>query len=81
MISGWADLMVAGGVESMSRVQMGSTGGAWAQDPETSIATGFVPQGISADLVATVEGFSREDVDAFAVLSQKKAAAAQEAGA
>lgn len=80
VMSGWTDLMVAGGVEAMSRVPMGSTGGAWALDPETSISTGFVPQGISADLVATVEGFSREDVDAFALLSQKKAAAAQEAG-
>jgi len=80
VMSGWADLMVAGGVDSMSRVPMGSSGGAWAEDPETSITTGFVPQGISADLVATIEGFSREDVDAFGMKSQQKAAAAREAG-
>jgi len=80
VMCGWTDLMVAGGVESMSRVPMGSAGAAWAEDPETSIATGFVPQGISADLLATLEGFSREDVDAFGMNSQKKAAAAQEAG-
>jgi acetyl-CoA C-acetyltransferase len=65
--SGWEDLVVAGGVESMSRVPIGSDGGAWAQDPATSLATGFVPQGIGADLIATLEGFGRADVDAFAV--------------
>ena len=58
--------MLAGGVESMSRVPMGSDGGAWAMDPETSYSTGFVPQGIGADLIATLEGFTREDVDTFA---------------
>ena len=64
--SGWEDLVVAGGVESMSRVPIGSDGGAWAQDPETNSATAFVPQGIGADLIATLEGFTRDDVDAFA---------------
>ena len=78
--SGWEDLVVAGGVESMSRVPIGSDGGAWAQDPETNLATHFVPQGIGADLIATIEGFSRADVDAFALESQKRAAAARAAG-
>ncbi|WP_234262838.1 acetyl-CoA C-acetyltransferase [Hydrogenophaga sp. NFH-34] len=78
--SGWEDLVVAGGVESMSRVPIGSDGGAWAQDPETNSATLFVPQGIGADLIATLSGFSREDVDAFALESQKRAAAARAAG-
>jgi acetyl-CoA C-acetyltransferase len=78
--SGWEDLVVAGGVESMSRVPIGSDGGAWAQDPETNSATGFVPQGIGADLIATLEGFTREDVDAFAVQSQQRAARAREGG-
>ncbi|MEO7260348.1 MAG: acetyl-CoA C-acetyltransferase [Jatrophihabitantaceae bacterium] len=79
--SGWEDLLLAGGVESMSRVPMGSDGGAWATDPETSYATSFVPQGISADLIATIEGFSREDVDSLAADSQTKAAKAQANGA
>jgi acetyl-CoA C-acetyltransferase len=79
--SGWEDLLLAGGVESMSRVPMGSDGGAWAMDPETSYATSFVPQGISADLIATLEGFDREQVDAFAADSQTKAAKAQADGA
>jgi len=61
--SGWEDLVVAGGLESMSRVPIGSDGGAWAQDPETNSATAFVPQGIGADLIATMNGFSRHDVD------------------
>ncbi len=78
--SGWEDLVVAGGVESMSRVPMGSDGGAWIADPETNLQTGFVPQGIGADLLATLEEFSREDVDAFALASQQKAAAARAAG-
>src|ERR671927_555344 len=78
--SGWEDLVFAGGVESMSRVPMGSDGGAWAMDPETNFETAFVPQGVGADLIATVEGFSREDVDAFAVRSQERAAAARDAG-
>jgi len=75
--SGWEDLVVAGGVESMSRVPMGSDGGAWALDPETNLATSFVPQGIGADLIATLDGFSREMVDEFGVASHRKAAAAQ----
>src|SRR4051795_4217092 len=78
--SGWEDLVLAGGVESMSRVPMGSDGGAWAMDPETNYDTSFVPQGISADLIATVEEFSREDVDAYATRSQDRAAAAREEG-
>jgi acetyl-CoA C-acetyltransferase len=78
--SGWEDLLLAGGVESMSRVPMGSDGGAWAMDPETSYATSFVPQGISADLIATLEGFDREAVDSFALDSQTKAAKAQANG-
>ncbi|WP_137939305.1 acetyl-CoA C-acetyltransferase [Chitinivorax sp. B] len=78
--SGWEQLVVAGGVESMSRVPMGSDGGAWATDPQTNLDTYFVPQGIGADLIATLAGFSREQVDAFAVSSQHKAAAARAAG-
>src|SRR5512133_3165616 len=74
--SGMEDLVLAGGVESMSRVPMGSDGGAWAMDPDTSYTTGFVPQGIGADLIATLEGFTREDVDTFAVESQTRAAKA-----
>jgi acetyl-CoA C-acetyltransferase len=78
--SGWEDLVVAGGVESMSRVPMGSDGGAWMEDPETILETGFVPQGVGADLIATLEGFSREDVDAFALRSQQRAAHASSEG-
>jgi acetyl-CoA C-acetyltransferase len=78
--SGWDEKIVAGGVESMSRVPMGADGGAWAMDPETAYDTYFVPQGISADLIATTEGFSREDVDAYAVRSQQLAAAAWSGG-
>jgi acetyl-CoA C-acetyltransferase len=78
--SGWEDLVVAGGVESMSRVPIGSDGGAWAMDPETNSATAFVPQGIGADLIATLEGFSRHDVDAFALESQKRATHARANG-
>ncbi|MBN9329581.1 MAG: acetyl-CoA acetyltransferase [Comamonas sp. SCN 67-35] len=78
--SGWEDLVVAGGVESMSRVPLGSDGGAWAQDPATNMDTLFVPQGIGADLIATLDGFTRSDVDAFAVASQQRAAAARAAG-
>jgi acetyl-CoA C-acetyltransferase len=74
--SGWEDLVLTGGVESMSRVPMGSDGGAFAMDPETAYAARFVPQGISADLIATVEGFTRDDVDAYAVESQHRAAKA-----
>src|ERR671937_2649478 len=78
--SGWEDLVFAGGVESMSRVPMGSDGGAWALDPETNYDTSFVPQGISADLIATIEEFSRDDVDAYAAQSQERAATAQAEG-
>ncbi len=78
--SGWEDMVVAGGVESMSRVPIGSDGGAWAQDPETNAATGFVPQGIGADLIATLAGWDREAVDRFALTSQQRAAAAQADG-
>jgi acetyl-CoA C-acetyltransferase len=78
--SGFEDLVVAGGVESMSRVPMGSDGGAWMADPETNLAVNFVPQGVSADLIATLEGYSRADVDGFAVRSQEKAANARDKG-
>ncbi|MFC4272554.1 acetyl-CoA C-acetyltransferase [Sneathiella chungangensis] len=78
--SGWEDLVCAGGYESMSRVPMGSDGGPFAEDPETVLATGFVPQGIGADLIATIEGWSRDDVDEFAVRSQKLAAKARDSG-
>jgi len=78
--SGWEDLVVCGGVESMSRVPMGSDGGAWSQDPATNAAIGFTPQGIGADLIATLAGWSREDVDRFALTSQQRAAAAQADG-
>ncbi|WP_439125149.1 MAG: acetyl-CoA C-acetyltransferase [Pseudomonas rhizophila] len=78
--SGFEDLVVAGGVESMSRVPMGSDGGAWALDPQSNLQGHFTPQGIGADLIATLEGFSREDVDAFALHSQQKAARARADG-
>lgn len=74
--SGWEKLVLAGGVESMSRVPMGSDGGAWANDPETALATDFVPQGIGADLIATLEGWNRYDVDSFAAESQVRASKA-----
>jgi acetyl-CoA C-acetyltransferase len=80
VMCGQSDLLVAGGVECMSRVPMGSDGGAWAIDPQVAWHQYFVPQGISADLIATLEGFTREDVDAFAVESQRRAAAAQQGG-
>ena len=80
VMCGQSDLQVAGGVECMSRVPMGSDGGAWAIDPQVAWQQYFVPQGISADLIATLEGFTREDVDAFAVESQRRAAAAQQSG-
>jgi acetyl-CoA C-acetyltransferase len=73
---GMEDLILAGGVESMSNVAMGSDGGAWAQDPATALRTGFVPQGIGADLIATIEGWNREDVDTFAAESHHRAAKA-----
>jgi acetyl-CoA C-acetyltransferase len=78
--SGWEDLVFAGGVESMSRVPMGSDGGAWAMDPETNYDTSFIPQGVSADLIATLEEFSRGDVDAYAAQSQERAWNAQREG-
>ena len=78
--SGWEDLVVAGGIESMSRVAMGSDGGPWALDPQTNLKAGFVPQGVGADLIATLDGYSRADVDEFAANSQAKAAKAQAEG-
>lgn len=78
--SGFEDLVVVGGVESMSRVPMGSDGGAWALDPETNLHSHFTPQGVGADLIATIEGFSRQDVDAYALYSQQKAARARADG-
>lgn len=78
--SGWHALVVAGGVESMSRLPMGSDGGAWFMDPRVNLESGFVPQGISADLIATIENFTRDDVDRYALRSQQRAAFAQENG-
>ena len=78
--SGMEDLVLAGGVEVMSRVPMGSDGTPWAMDPETNYETGFIPQGIGADLIATIEGFSRRDVDEYAASSQNRAAEAWEKG-
>lgn len=78
--SGWNDLVVAGGVESMSRVSMGMDGGSWFLDPSVNSKSDFVPQGISADLIATIEGFSREDCDRYSLRSQQRAAAAKAAG-
>jgi acetyl-CoA C-acetyltransferase len=78
--SGWEDLVVAGGVESMSRVPLGTDRGAWACDPETAFDTAFIPQGISADLIATLEDFSRDDVDSYALRSQKRASVARGEG-
>jgi acetyl-CoA C-acetyltransferase len=78
--SGWEDLVVAGGVESMSRWAMGSDGGAWVMDPRINQKTGFVPQGIGADLIATLEGWGRDDVDSFALRSQQRASAARAEG-
>lgn len=78
--SGWDSLIVAGGVEMMSRVPLGSSGGAWSNDPETAFITRFVPQGVSADIIATLEGFSRDDVDEFATMSHQRAAEAMKNG-
>ena len=78
--AGQHDMIVAGGVESMSRVGLGAAGNAWAVDPQVALPGYFVPQGVSADLIATKYGFSRTDVDAYAVESQKRAAAAWEEG-
>ncbi|THV10515.1 acetyl-CoA C-acetyltransferase [Nocardioides caeni] len=77
---GFESLIIAGGVESMSRVPMGSDGGAWASDPATAFKAGFVPQGIGADLIATIEGWNREDVDAYAAEAHHRAAKAQANG-
>ncbi|MBX3526953.1 MAG: acetyl-CoA C-acetyltransferase [Rhodoblastus sp.] len=74
VMSGQHDMAIGGGVESMSRVGMGSEGGAWPVDPSAAIPTYFMPQGVSADLIATKYGFSRDDVDAYAIESQKRAA-------
>jgi acetyl-CoA C-acetyltransferase len=78
--SGWEDLVFAGGVESMSRVPMASDGGPWSMDPATAQGSHWIPQGVGADLIATIEEFSREDVDAYAVRSQERAALAQAEG-
>jgi acetyl-CoA C-acetyltransferase len=78
--SGWEDLVVAGGVESMSRWPMGSDGGAWVMDPRVNQKLGFVPQGVGADLIATLEGWGRSDVDAFALRSHQRAAEARAEG-
>ena len=78
--SGMEDIVVAGGVESMSRWPMGSDGGAWVMDPRVNSALAFVPQGISADLIATLEGFTRADLDAYAAESHRRAALAQGEG-
>ena len=74
VMTGEADMAIGGGVESMSRVPMGASGGAWSSDPQVALKTYFAPQGIGADTIATKYGFSRDDVDAFAVESQKRAA-------
>jgi acetyl-CoA C-acetyltransferase len=78
--SGWENMVVAGGVECMSRVPMGSDGGAWFQDAAFAIDTSVVPQGIGADTIATLDGYSREDVDAFALESQRRASQARDSG-
>lgn len=78
--SGWEDLVVAGGIESMSRVPMGSNGGPMSSDPAFAAKTGFVPQGIGADTIATLEDWSREEVDAYALESQRRAAQARDRG-
>jgi len=78
--SGWEELIVSGGIESMSRVPMGSDGGAMALEPKVSIKSKYVPQGIGADLIATIEGFSRRDVDEYAYESHKRASTAHKAG-
>jgi acetyl-CoA C-acetyltransferase len=80
IMSGQHEMAVGGGVESMSRVGIGASGGAWASDPSIAVKTYFLPQGISADLIATRYGFSRDDVDAYAVESQKRAATAWNEG-
>jgi acetyl-CoA C-acetyltransferase len=78
--SGFEDMVVAGGIESMSRWTMGSDGGAWFMDPRINQGIAFIPQGVSADLIATLEGFSRHDLDSYALQSHRRAAAARAAG-
>ncbi len=78
--SGWEDLVVAGGIESMSRVPLGSSGGAMGVDPDFVFKNGFIPQGVAADLLATLDGYTREDVDAFALESQRRATHARDNG-
>ncbi len=78
--SGWEDLLVAGGVESMSRVPAGSDGGAWTREPGSGLNSNFIPAGIAADLIATLDGFTRAEVDAYALESQRRATAAQATG-
>jgi acetyl-CoA C-acetyltransferase len=80
VMSGQHEMTIGGGVESMSRVGIGASGGAWPVDPSIAVTTYFLPQGISADLIATKYGFSRDDVDAYAVESQKRAAKAWDEG-
>jgi acetyl-CoA C-acetyltransferase len=80
IMSGQHEMAIGGGVESMSRIGIGASGGAWAMDPSIALKSYFMPQGISADLIATKYGFSRDDVDAYAVESQKRAATAWEDG-
>ena len=80
IMSGQHDMTIGGGVESMSRVGIGASGGAWPVDPSIALKSYFVPQGISADLIATKYGFSRDDVDAYAVESQKRAAKSWDEG-
>src|SRR6516164_10608789 len=80
VMAGQHDLTIGGGVESMSRVGIGTSGGAWPMDPAIAVKSYFMPQGVSADLIATKYGFSRDDVDAYAVESQKRAARAWSEG-
>ena len=80
VMSGQHEMTIGGGVESMSRVGIGASGGAWPVDPSIAIKSYFMPQGISADLIATKYGFSRDDVDAYAVESQKRAGEAWDEG-
>src|SRR3954468_17543110 len=80
VMSGQHELTIGGGAESMSRVGIGASGGAWPVDPSMAVPAYFMPQGVSADLIATKYGFSRDDVDAYAVESQKRAANAWESG-
>jgi len=80
IMSGQHELTIGGGAESMSRVGIGASGGAWPMDPSIAVPAYFMPQGVSADLIATKYGFSRDDVDAYAVQSQQRAAKAWDEG-